>query len=107
MPPRAAIRVGSSIEGFPVPGCGSRLEHADLARVREDAARLDDRRHLAERLQLPLLARRPIVQDAGLDVDVQLVAGTNLLAQPLAALERDQVAAVDRVAEKNARIELG
>src|SRR5262249_22243097 len=73
----------------------------------KDAARLDDRCHLAERLELPLFAGRSVVQHASLDVDVQFVAGADLLAQALATLERDQVAAVDRVAEKDAGVELG
>src|SRR5262245_53082490 len=85
----------------------SRLQHADFLRIREDAPRVDDRRHLAEWLQLPGLLRRDVGQYAGTDVDLQLVAGADVLAQTIRGLERNDVAAVDGVAEEDASIELG
>ena len=41
------------------------------------------------------------------DVDLQLVAGANALAQAIAGFEGDEVTAVDGVAEENARVEFG
>src|SRR5436190_22175710 len=84
---------------------GSGLEHPDLAGVREHAARLDDRGHLAQRLEPPALAGGEVVQQALGHVDAQLVARADRLAQALGTLERHEVAAVDRVAEEDAGVE--
>src|SRR5438105_1335506 len=82
-------------------------KHAHLPRGGEEAAGLQDGGHLAERLQAPFLAGRDVVQHAAGYVDPQFIARTNLVAQALDRLERDQVAAVDGVAEEDAGVELG
>ena len=58
-------------------------------------------------MQLPLLAGRVVVRTLAGQVDGQLVAGADLVEQPLLRFERDQVAAVDRVAVEDAGVELG
>src|SRR5205823_560175 len=67
----------------------------------------DDRGDLAERAQRPLLAGGTIAQHARFRIDAQFITGTYLLAQPVRRLERDQVAAVDGIAEEDAGVELG
>jgi len=91
--PQAAIELG--------------LQHADFLRIRENASRVDDRRDLAERLEFPRLAGCQIRQKAGGDIDFQFVAGANLIAQTIDRFERNEVAAVDRIAEEDARVEFG
>src|SRR5262245_24626448 len=81
-------------------------EHANLARVGEQAAGLQDGSDLAERLQLVALLRREVAKRRRCAVELQLVAGADDVAETLDALERHQVAAVDRVAEEDARVEL-
>ena len=76
-------------------------------RVIEDAAGFEDRGDLAEALQLPLVAGRVVREQLVRQVDRQLVAGADFVDEPLLRFERDQVAAVDRVAEEDAGVELG
>src|SRR5688500_18198558 len=88
-------------------GAPSHLQHADFSRVGEHAPGVDDRGHLAQRLELEGLAGGEIPQLTLRDVDVELVAGADLVAEPVRALEGDEIAAVDRVAIEDARVKLG
>src|SRR5262249_36021354 len=83
------------------------LQHSHLPGIGKHPARLDDRRHFAERLELPLLAGREVLQQPAFHVDAQLVTGADLLAQPVAGLEGDYVAAIDRITIEDASVELG
>src|SRR5262249_35496949 len=87
-------------------GYDSAFQHAHFLRIREYASRFQDRGHLAERFEPVFLPRRQVVQYATRHVEAELVAGANSIAQTFDALERDEVAAVDRVAEEDASIEL-
>ena len=71
------------------------------------AAGFDDRRHVAQRFEgIHLVALRDVGQLAVVDVNDQLIAGLDFIAQPLLALKGDEVAAVDAVAEEDAGIKL-
>ncbi len=96
-------RFGLSVTAGP----GLPLQHSDLLGVFEDAAGLDDRGHLAERPQFPLVAGRPVQQLPGRQVHPQVVPGANLIHQPPLGLDRDEVRPVYCVAVEDAGVEFG
>src|SRR5947207_11037148 len=83
------------------------FEHSNLASIVKQAARFEDGGNFAQRLQRPLFAGGEVVKPAVGDINAQLVARADFFAQALRAFERDQVAAVDGIAEEDACIELG
>src|SRR5947209_2226467 len=83
------------------------LEHPRPLRVLEDAAGLDDRQHVAERAEVVAFAGGAIENVAVGQVDFQLVACADLVDEAVVAFERDEVPAVDAVAEEDAGVELG
>src|SRR5712671_4190095 len=83
------------------------LQHPHLARMVEYAAGFKDGDHLTEGFQLPFLLGGQIGEEAFLDVNLDLIAGADAVAQAVHRFEGDEVAAVNGIAIKDARVKLG